>query len=406
MTRKNGIYRRGRVYWLQVETRGERYRTSLHTANWNEAQTAARRAITEIQAGKRQSRAVPFAKMPFTTACDAYLGERALRVSARTIRTEKEHWNHLRDFFGQKLLHRISEDDVREYLLKRRAAKAANRTINIEIGILRRIVVRARRLHAFSDSDVFKPLPEKKDIGRALSHDERLRLLAKAKERPEWMNAYLAATIALNTTMRSGEIRRLQWRDIDFLDRSLVVREAKTDAGVRVIPLNGDAFAAIMELRERAREIGATEPDHYLFPSQEGFSAPDPTRPVKDWRSAWRSLRAKAGLSWLRFHDLRHTAITNLAEGQASDTTILDIAGHVSMRMLRHYSHVRKETKRRALDALSTLDSRPNTMSGTKSGTIGSDEIGGEMSGIETKGLVGGADGARTRDLRRDRPAF
>jgi hypothetical protein len=52
------------------------------------------------------------------------------------------------------------------------------------------------------------------------------------------------------------------------------------------------------------------------------------------------------------------------------------------------------------------LDNRPDTMSGIKSGTIGSDEVDGQMSGIETKGLAGGADGARTRDLRRDRPAF
>ena len=55
----------------------------------------------------------------------------------------------------------------------------------------------------------------------------------------------------------------------------------------------------------------------------------------------------------LRFHDLRHQAITELAESQASDQTIMSIAGHVSPRMLAHYSHVRVEAKRNALDALS-----------------------------------------------------
>ena len=49
----------------------------------------------------------------------------------------------------------------------------------------------------------------------------------------------------------------------------------------------------------------------------------------------------------------RHHAITELAESQASDQTIMAIAGHVSPRMLAHYSHVRLEAKRNALDALS-----------------------------------------------------
>lgn len=55
-----------------------------------------------------------------------------------------------------------------------------------------------------------------------------------------------------------------------------------------------------------------------------------------------------------RFHDLRHHAITELAESQASDSTVMAIAGHVSQKMLAHYSHVRLQAKRTALDSLST----------------------------------------------------
>jgi hypothetical protein len=50
---------------------------------------------------------------------------------------------------------------------------------------------------------------------------------------------------------------------------------------------------------------------------------------------------------------LRHHAITELSESLASDQTIMSIAGHVSQRMLAHYSHVRLDAKRRALDGLS-----------------------------------------------------
>jgi hypothetical protein len=53
-----------------------------------------------------------------------------------------------------------------------------------------------------------------------------------------------------------------------------------------------------------------------------------------------------------RFHDLRQQAITELAESKAGDCTIMSIAGHVSRKMLAHYSHVRLDAKRNALDAL------------------------------------------------------
>jgi Phage integrase family len=55
----------------------------------------------------------------------------------------------------------------------------------------------------------------------------------------------------------------------------------------------------------------------------------------------------------LRFHDLRHPAITELAESQVSDQTIMAIAGHVSQKMLAGYSHVRSEARRQAVMALS-----------------------------------------------------
>ena len=53
-----------------------------------------------------------------------------------------------------------------------------------------------------------------------------------------------------------------------------------------------------------------------------------------------------------RFHDLRHTCITKLAEGQASEQTLMSIAGHLSRKMLEHYSHIRMAAKRVALDAV------------------------------------------------------
>jgi hypothetical protein len=65
--------------------------------------------------------------------------------------------------------------------------------------------------------------------------------------------------------------------------------------------------------------------------------------------------------SWAgRWHDNRHTLVTELAESGAGDQTIMDIAGHVSKQMLKHYSHIRMEAKRTALESIVKKPSSPN----------------------------------------------
>jgi integrase len=71
-----------------------------------------------------------------------------------------------------------------------------------------------------------------------------------------------------------------------------------------------------------------------------------------------RTLTKKAGRHGLRFHDLRHTAISALGEAGVPDRVIMDIVGQVSARMLRRYSHIQLEAERAAIQALSN---RPQT---------------------------------------------
>jgi hypothetical protein len=75
----------------------------------------------------------------------------------------------------------------------------------------------------------------------------------------------------------------------------------------------------------------------------------------------------------------------------------ISIAGHVSRRMLAHYSHVRLDAKRKALDALS------GGVSGVVTSQSASQNLHVPSQVIETNG---GADETRTRDLLRDRQAF
>lgn len=60
-----------------------------------------------------------------------------------------------------------------------------------------------------------------------------------------------------------------------------------------------------------------------------------------------------AGVKGFRLHDCRCYTITELAESQAGDATIMALAGHVLRKMLEHYSHVRQEAKHEAVNLLS-----------------------------------------------------
>ena len=310
-----------------------------------------------------------------------YLEEREPHVSERTMQFETERLGPLMKHFGEKPLLRFKAEDVSSFQKGRLDAGVSGRTVNMETGVLRRMLKRAKVWNAISE-DV-KALPEQQGaVAKVLPPDLKRKLFETAASRPEWLVAHCAAVLAVSTTCRGVEIKNLRWQDVDLFNRVATIRRSKTAAGHRTIPLNGDAMAALARLLERASALGSNEPEYYVFPACE-VRIIDPSRPQKSWRTAWRKLvgetarrvgreaaqealesgkglrgaiaawkRAAAPIRGLRFHDLRHQAITEMAEAGASDATLMAVAGHMSRRMLEHYSHVRMAAKRTALEKL------------------------------------------------------
>jgi hypothetical protein len=150
------------------------------------------------------------------------------------------------------------------------------------------------------------------------------------------------------------EVKHIRRCDVDLVKRLVHVRRSKNETSHRVIPLNASAIEAAARMLERADLLGHTEAERYLWPACQ-WGRYDPTKPMLKWDTAWRALRDAAGLPGLRFHDLRHTVITELAEMGVADHVLESISGHLSRRMLEHYSRIRIDAKRQALDALDTL---------------------------------------------------
>lgn len=373
------LFKRNRLWWTDFTEDGERYREPLKTKNYQEALQKERERIEEVRHGENLASDRKLAKGSFDQGAERYLQSRKLDLAPRSLAKERESLTAPRRAFGSLPLTKIKPDMVRNYLIQRKEAGLSNATLNMERGAVIRVMRLHKRHRPFLDE--LKPLRvEASTVGRALTDEEQAVLLRVVLSRPESLRLRCAVVLALNTTMRSVELKHLRWQDVDLLERVVVVRRSKTEAGKREIPLNDHAFVAVRQLRVQAQQQGSGQTEHFVFPACENGNV-DPSRPQKTWRTAWRTVtRAvhcpkcgrmqspadvcrnpeckaemkgiKSPLARLRFHDLRHSSITMLAEGNASEQTIRSIAGHLSQRMLEHYSHIRKEAKRRALAAL------------------------------------------------------
>jgi integrase len=246
----------------------------------------------------------------------------------------------------------VGEKTVKAYQTARLKEKAAPKTINEEVGFLLRILGEAGdAIRARLRRQKMLKLAVRRGIGRAYTPEEKEALLASAKTARS-PSIYPALMLALNAGMRDAEIRRLQWDRLDLTRAYLRVGESKSEAGDgRTIPLNSALLEALVEYSKwYTSRFGKIQPAWYVFP----FGKPrpkDPTRPMVTLKTSWNNARKKAKVQG-RWHDNRHTLITDLAESGAGDETIRDIAGHVSKQMLKHYSHIRMEAKRRALEAI------------------------------------------------------
>ena len=234
---------------------------------------------------------------------------------------------------------------VAAYQNARTDAGRAPKTINGELSVLRQVLRHAKLWYRFEDE--YKPLKNiKPPVGQALTDDDQQRLFDLAASKPEWLFAYVAATLAFYCGLRACEIRGMQWKHVSWMKRRLEIRRSKTPAGWRDPSLNARCLSVLKALHDQADAVGYAEPDHFLFPWHGRDKKIDPTRSMTSWRSAWRSLRKAAGLDHVRFHDGRHTALTRLAEAGQPDWVIQAQLGHVSPAMMKTYSHIR----RKALD--------------------------------------------------------
>jgi hypothetical protein len=199
------IYKRLNHWHMDVTVHGVRYREALDTTDRREALRLEKKRVAEILAGKAASkRGREFGRMPFSEATKLFLEDRKGHVADRTIQFEKERLKPLSAFFGERSLLRIEADDIAAYQRRRLAAGLSGKTINMDIGVLRLMMKRAKCWRIVADD--IKMFPKRgRTVGRVLTPEQKTHLFQTAGSKPEWMVAHCAAVLAVSTTCRGVE---------------------------------------------------------------------------------------------------------------------------------------------------------------------------------------------------------
>ncbi len=196
-----------------------------------------------------------------------------------------------------------------------------------------------------------------------LSEAEEDAFFKVAGTNPDWALAYCVASLTNNTSASGKELRMLQLKDVDLESDPPILsvpRDMKNPHRQRRIPLNDRGRIQMERLLDRARSLGSTRPEHYLFPLRDKRSKQyDPTRPASEswlkyqWKKMVSAALAQGAVRFsIKPHNLRHQIITKLLEDGQPEEVVRAIAGHVSRRMMEHYSHARIERKFQALESI------------------------------------------------------
>lgn len=338
------LYKRGSVYWSYVRIDGVRYAKSTGTGNRREAEQIDQRFKNELNLKRQGIRQL---------APDKLFAELAALFLASGT-PKPYHIDRLKlllPYFGATPIGRIYRGMTEDYRRHRHAEKnITDTTINRDLEALRHILFWAVDEGFLSANPVsrMRLVTERRKPRLILSlADERLLLAAAAPHLRQII------TLAVDSGMRRGEILNQIWEHIDFTRQLLYVTRSKTAGGeAREIPLTGRVHDLLLSQRKK-----------------EGLLFTFKGKPIHAIRTAWKAAVRRAGIRYLRFHDLRHTFNSRLMESGVIQDVRKVLMGHSSGEDINdRYTHVELPAKREAIRKLeawvATQQSQPQPQGG------------------------------------------
>jgi integrase len=332
------LFQRGRWYWIGVRVnRGEdEHRFSLNTKSLEVAERIRSKIETEVSEGrfldkKRESR------WTLGRLEEHYL-PRMAQLLPRSAAWRKDRFKRVVERVGKDtLIESIGPETLDRYAEERLRAGRAESTVRADVNVLRHALRQAFRWQAETGLSEYRLRDWKPPKGREarqptfLTRAEVRRLLEVGAERarqvPEQRRAEVLVRLALETGGRIGELCRITRQDFD-----------EKRATLRLRALKGGVDRSFTLYPDTARDLGAL-----LKASPEPFGGR--SAPKDRVRKFWHWVREKAGLSHIRFHDLRHTFASEFLRRGAAHKLLQDQMGHRTSRMTDRYAHTSPRTK-------------------------------------------------------------
>jgi integrase len=242
----------------------------------------------------------------------------------------KQKLNFWIEAIGNQPLIDITTSDINE-ALGTLPGHLKNATINRYVAAISVVFSYAVREYGIQVNPIRKipSLPENNERTRFLSEAERTRLFSSCRA-SHWDKLYLIVLLAITTGARKGELTQLRWNDIDFERRTAYVSSTK-NGQPKVLPLTD---SVIKEL-----QLFDTKDISLIFASK-----------VKEnvaycFTKPWKRALEDAEIKDFRFHDLRHSCASYLAQSGASLLEIADVLGHKQISVTKRYAHLCIEHK-------------------------------------------------------------
>ena len=261
---------------------------------------------------------------------------------------------HIEPHVGKLRLDQLRRGELEGLKMTWLGDGAAPRTVNTRLGVAVRILS-----YAAVELEILDSVPKVKlmkiaiDHPRFLSEDEAAALLeaSKGHQRSDALDWYVMMLVGLRTGLRIGELRGVQWGDLDW-DRALL-HVRRTDPGrpdldtnspkgnrPRTVPLTPDAKAALLEW---FRDAKRRKPQHWVFPGASAWRGKEryQTRSEGNCSMAMGRIAKAAGLDEeVTFHTLRHSYASWLVMRGVALSAVQELLGHSSIRQTERYSHL------------------------------------------------------------------
>lgn len=281
-------------------------------------------------------------------ALDRYLAEISSAKRPSTAASDRFRARVLKEYLGRYTLLSLTPEIISCFRDDRLSEGKSDSSVRLELALLSHLFTVAMhewRLGLVRNpvALVRKPRPAP-GRNRRLGPTEENRLLEACDSHSNPLLGWLVR-LALHTGMRQGEILSLTRDQVDLERRIVRLTETK-NGGARTVPLNRAATAVL----ESALAYGARPIDTPLiFFGERGR---DGRRRPYCFHRAWSDALKRAKITGLRFHDLRHEAVSRFVEAGLSDQEVAAISGHRSMQTLKRYTHLRAESLVAKLDQI------------------------------------------------------